>query len=438
VCQEDTVDENAYACSLTMSLKKNILANYIGGGMVALAPILALPWYLAALGPKQFGLVSFVVMLQALFGLLDAGMSQALVREIAVRLDATDTGRRSTAALLFGFERIYWMFALGAGCVMSLLADIIAVHWLNLGDMPVALGTHAVYGAAVIFAVQFPGSIYRSLLVGAQAQTALNGVMFVGALLRHLGGVIIVIIWPTLTAYLIWHASIALLETLVRAGLAWGTLNVKRSQVGWKIEALRPAWSLAAGMSGAVWLGALTVQMDKIVLSRMAPIEQFGYYVIAATAAAGLLQLIYPVVQAVLPHAVQLRADAGALRSLSLKTIKFIALLVGLTVFGFMAFGKPLLEIWLRNTQVAETVYPLLAILLVGTGLNAFYNVGYVNWIVHKRIHRILQVNALAFVLSIVLIPLFVAWKGIAGAAFGWLSINLIGFMISLEWLKRK
>jgi hypothetical protein len=48
-----------------MSLKKNILANYIGGGTVALAPILALPWYLAALGPKQFGLVSFVVMLQA-------------------------------------------------------------------------------------------------------------------------------------------------------------------------------------------------------------------------------------------------------------------------------------------------------------------------------------------------------------------------------------
>ena len=66
-----------------MTLRKNIFANYIGAGAVALGPILVLPWYLAALGPKQFGLIGFIGMLQAVLGLLDAGMSQALVREIA-------------------------------------------------------------------------------------------------------------------------------------------------------------------------------------------------------------------------------------------------------------------------------------------------------------------------------------------------------------------
>jgi O-antigen/teichoic acid export membrane protein len=421
-----------------MSVKKNILANYIGGGAVALAPILALPWYLAALGPKQFGLVSFVVMLQVIFGLLDAGMSQALVREFAVRFDATDKDRRSTATLLFGFERIYWMFAFGAAGVMSLLAGTIATRWLNLGDLPVTAGALAVYGAAAIFALQFPGSIYRSLLVGAQAQVALNGIVFVAALLRHLGGVVVVTLWPTLVVYLAWHAAIALLETLVRGSVAWRTLGVRRRQCKWDSAELRPAWSLAAGMSGAIWLGALTVQMDRIVLSRMAPIEQFGYYVIAASAAAGLLQLIYPVIQAVLPRAVQLQTDADALRRLNVRTGKVIALLVALTLLGFMAFGKPALQVWLRNAVAAETVYPLLAILLVGTGLNAFYNVGYVNWIVHKRIRRILQVNVLSFALSVVLIPLLVAWKGISGAAFGWLFLNGVGFAISLEWVKRK
>ena len=98
-----------------MTLKKNILANYLGAGTVALAPVLALPWYLAALGPKQFGLIGFIVMLQAVLGLLDAGMSQALVREITIRLDSADGGQRSTASLLFGFERLYWLFALCAG-----------------------------------------------------------------------------------------------------------------------------------------------------------------------------------------------------------------------------------------------------------------------------------------------------------------------------------
>lgn len=420
-----------------MTLKRNILANYIGAGAVILAPVLALPWYLAALGPKQFGLIGFIVMLQAVLGLLDTGMSHALVREIAVRLDSVD-GRRRTAALLYGFERLYWLFALGAGCLTLLLADPIATHWLNLGGMPVALGREAVYGAAVIFAVQFPGSIYRSLLVGAQSQVVLNGIMAGGALFRHVGGVIIVLAWPTLSAYLVWHASLALLETLVRGRWAWRTLQVKRNLVGWETEELRTTWRLVAGMSGATLLGALTVQIDKIVLSRMATIEQFGYYTIAASVAAGMLQLVYPLAQAVFPRAIQLRSEPAALRRLSLKLIGLIGLLAGGVALGFIFAGAWVLGTWLRNPVAAATVYKLLAILLVGTVLNAFYIVGYINWVVHEKVHRVFQVNAISVVLSLALIPPLVASQGTRGAAFGWLTINLIGFVLSLEWLKRK
>lgn len=421
-----------------MSLKINILANYLGTGAVALAPILALPWYLAALGPKQFGLIGFIVMLQAVLGLLDAGMSQALVREVAVRRDSTDGKQRSIAALLFGFERLYWIFALCAGCVTLLLAGTIATRWLNLEGLPVATGKEAIYGAAAIFAAQFPGSIYRSVLVGAQAQVTLNVIMLAGALLRHVGGVIVILVWPTLPAYLIWHASIALLETLVRGRSAWSVLNIKRNQAKWEINELRPVWGLVAGMSGAAWLGALTVQMDKIVLSRMVTIEQFGYYTIAATVAAGMLQLVYPLVQAVLPRAIQLRAEPAALRKLNIELFWLITLLAGSVSLAFMAAGEWLLEVWLRNPEAAATVYPLLVVLLVGTGLNAFYNVGYINWIVHQKIYRMFQVNALALGLSVALLPPLVTWKGAVGAAFGWLAINLIGLVFSLEWLKKK
>ena len=406
--------------------------------MVALSPILALPWYLAALGPKQFGLISFVIVLQAVLGLFDAGMSQALVREFVVRLDRTERGRRSTAALLFGFERIYWLFGLCAGCVTLALADSIVTYWLKLGDAPAELGLIAIYGAAAIFAAQFPGSIYRSLFVGAQAHFKLNGLMFVSALLRHLGGVAIVTIWPTLTTYLIWQTAVALLETLVRAKFAWDIVGIKRSQVGWGIKELSPSLKLVVSMSGAVWLGALTVQMDKIVLSRMASIEQFSYYAIASTVAVGMLQLIYPLLQAILPRAVQLRDDSLALRSLYVKTFRLFSVIIVPGVLAFGIAGEWLLYVWLRNTQVVEAVYPVLKVLLMGTILNAIYNIGYINWIAHEKTNRIFQVNALALVLSMALIPPLVTWQGTIGAAFGWLVINLIGSVLSLDWLKQK
>lgn len=407
-------------------------------GAVILAPILALPWYLSELGSKQFGLIGFISMLQAILGLLDAGMSQALIREVAVRFDTTDRGRYKSASLLFGFERIYWGFALFAGVIVALLADPIAKHWLNLDGLPVSTGREAIYGAAAIFAALFPGSIYRSLLVGGQAQVALNGIMASSTLLRHVGGVAVVVAWPTLSAYLIWHATIALFETLIRGRWAWTVLQVKRSNVKWDANELRPVWRLVVGMSGATLLGALTVQMDRIVLSRMVGIEQFGYYTIAATVALGSLQLINPLIQAVLPRAIQIRNDPVALRSLNVKLVGLIALLVGMGIIIFAGFGKWLLEIWLRSPGVVAAIYPMLAVLLAGVALNAFYNVGYVNWLAHRKVRRVLQVNALALVLSVGLMPLFVSWLGTIGAAFGWLAINLIGLVFSLGWLQRK
>ena len=421
-----------------MSLKRTIVANYVGAVAVAMAPILALPWYLGILGPKQFGLVGFIVMMQAVLGLLDAGMSQSLVREIAVHFGSNAEGRQKAASLLFAFERIYWLFGLCVGCLTFLAADMVVEQWLNVGDLPGSLGRQAVCGAALLFAAQFPGSVYRSLLVGVQAQVALNGLTIAGAFVRHAGAVLVLYCWPTLATYLIWHVGTALLETLLRGGLAWKTLNVMRTQMNWDMREIGPVWKSVAWMSGATWLGALTVQMDKIVLSKMASIEVFGYYSIAAALAVGALQLIYPLVQAVLPRAIHLRKDPARLRSLSVKLLGLVVMLVALGAAIFIVIGKWLLQIWLGNPGAVQVVYPLLTVLLVGSSLNAFYNIGYVNWLANKRIDRVFQVNALALLLSVAIIPPLVGWQGAVGTAFGWLTINLIGLLLSLEWLKKK
>lgn len=420
-----------------MSLKKNIIANYIGTGTVALAPILALPWYLAALGPKQFGLVSFLVMLQALLSLLDAGLSQALVREVAVRLNLPNLGRNAAAKLIFGFERLYWLFSISIAVIIVLLGDYIVHGWLRLDELSAGLGFQAVIGAAGIFAVQFPGLIYRSFLIGAQEQVVLNKTMVVCAIVRHLGCVLILMLWPTLMAYIVWHGLISLLETCWRAQLVWRILGCRATGHG-SLSSLRPIWSLVIGLSAATLLGALTVQMDRLILSQMVSLQEFGYYSIAASIAIGALQLVHPLTQGVLPQAIQVRENPNALRKINIRLLGAISLLVGVSGLIYFLTGKWLLGVWLRNVEAEMAVYPVLTILLIGTALNAFYNVGYLNWIARNNIRRVLQVNLIAFMLSVALIPLFVSWFGAIGASFGWLTINLIGFLMSLEWLMRR
>ena len=418
-----------------MSVKRNIAFNYFGSGFLALAPLLALPWYIAALGPKLWGLVAFVTLLQGVLGLLDAGMSQALTREIALRVNGSESGRRRAAALLSGFERIYWAFAIAAALIVATLAEVLASAWLNLAGLPESSGRLAIYGAAALFAAQFPGSIYRSVLSGAQAQVTLNLLIVAGALLRHGGGVAIVWVWPSLSAYLGWQVAVALLETLARGVLAWRCVGGRRGIPGWDAAEMRQVLALVLQLTGAVFMGALAVQMDKIVLSRMLEVELFGYYAIASSLALGLLQFIHPVFNATLPRVVQLRESPQALRGFNLKVAGLVGLLILAAAAAYLLAGRALLDAWLRNPALAAAVYLPLSILLAGTGLNALYNIGYTNWLAKGKTGRILAVNAVTLVLSIALLPTLVVWQGMAGAAFGWVLINGIGLLASLGWL---
>ena len=421
-----------------MSLRRNIIANYFGAAAVVAGPLLAMPYYLSILGAPQFGLISFVILIQMILGLLDAGLSQALVREVAIRFGPLAAQQRSAAYLLYGFERIYWLFAITAGLVLVLFSNLIATHWLNLNKLPLYLGQQAVLGAAIIFIVQFPGSVYKSLLLGSQSQISLNSITFVSAVVRHVGSVLLVMHYQTLTAYLVWHVAVGLLETTARAVFAWKLVVIQRKELHWSIEELLPTWRLTSAMLGATLLGAITVQIDKIALSRMASIEQFGYYTIASIVAGGVLQLVYPVIQAALPRVINLRNNPDVLRVFNKKLFKLIAVLVLLGLCMYLFTGHWLLGVWLKDEIAVDIIYPILGILLVGTALNAFYNVGYINWIAKENTHRILWVNATSLILSVVLIPAFIASYGIGGAAVGRFIMNFIGFLISLEWLKRK
>lgn len=420
-----------------MSIRNNVAANYLGASVSAIAPILALPWYISIIGAKYWGLVSFVVVLQGILGLVNAGLAQALIREISSLIAAKEIGQKKIAAILYGFERIYWGFSICAGLLVACFADSIVSHWLKLGDIPVETGRQVIYAAAVIFAVQFPVSIYRSVLFGCGHQVKQNIVASSATVLRHLGGVTVLYIQGSIVTYLVWNALASLIETLVTAKLSWGSLQVKRSAMHWDYPEMRKVFLLTIGLSASVFLGILTLQIDKIVLSWSLPVEQLGYYAIASAVSIGLLQVFTPITSAVLPRVVQLQAHASELRKLNLKLLGIMVAIVSVGALLYAIAGKVLLTLWLRDVQVVAVVFPVLSLLLVGTAMNAIYSVGYVNWVAAGSSRKVLAVNSIALALSIMLLPFFIERYQLIGAAFGWVTINSIGLLLSLDWITK-
>lgn len=420
--------------SETRQARKNIVANYFAAGTMVIAPVLAMPWYLKLLGPEQFGLLVFLTTLQVFLALLDSGISQISMREFSVRMSGGAADRLSAAALLLGFERVYVSIAIAASGVTLLAAPFVASHWLVLDSASTGLGTMAVCGGAVIFLFQFPGTLYRSFLNGAQAQVGLNVIAIFSLILRH-GGSVLLLMWRTeLSTYLCWQILMVFVETLLRIGFSWHVLRLKRSSVEWNMSILRPILPTVAKMSGAVIIGSLAAQSDKIILSKLLPIEDFGYYAIATTVSQGVLQLIYPLMQAMSPKMMQLHNDPKGLRALNVRLSLTIGGIILISGIGFAIAGRWFLDVWLGDPHVTSIVHPVVCILLVGSALNALYHVGYYNWLALGSVRRILGINLVSLLISVVMTPLMVIWQGMIGATFGFAAINLIGFLISLEW----
>ena len=92
-------------------LRNSVLANYAGQAWVGLMGIVFVPAYLRELGAERFGLVAFMLSLQAISLLLDMGAGVFLGRELAQR-NHDPQRRGSIRQLVRSFEWLMWPMAL--------------------------------------------------------------------------------------------------------------------------------------------------------------------------------------------------------------------------------------------------------------------------------------------------------------------------------------
>lgn len=418
------------------TLRKNVLSNYLGTFTLIVCPIISLPFYLSALGANVWGLVAFMATLQTFLSLVDSGVSQALLREFSALNGETANKKTELGNAFLGFERIYWTFGLIAGISIIFLSGKISGHWLNLDGVLEQQADQAVVGAGLIFLFQFPSSVYRSLLLGTQNQVLLNTVITISTILRQLGGVIAVIIWPTLLTYITWHLCCIILDTIIKRTYAWQKIKLSKPNLQWDSQLMKSLFIPVLHMSIATIVGALTVQIDKLFLSGMVSVEKFGYYVIASSIATGILQLIYPVVNATIPYAISFKNDPVKLHAFNFRYAKFIIFASIAIAVSYTLFGKHFLLFWLGNAKIAGEVYYILNFLLIGTLLNSLYTIGYINWLIHGLTLKIFKVNLIALITSIICVPLLISKFGLVGASFGWIMINCTGLLLSLHWLR--
>jgi O-antigen/teichoic acid export membrane protein len=282
-------------------LQRNILANFAGKGLSVLAFLVFVPLYIRFLGIEAYGLIGIFASLQAIFGLLDLGLSATLNRELA-RHSALADQQSEVRHLVRSTEVVYWAIALVAGCLVVLLSRFFAYHWIQSQTLDSAAIRHAFVLMGLALTLQLPLALYSGGLIGLQRQVLWNLISAGSAAVRGIATVMVLwLVSPTVVTFFVCQIVVTASQTLLTALFLWSSLPKTIDPPRFRRDSLVKVWRFAAGMSLISVTTLLLTQLDKVILSRLLPLESFGYYTLAGLVASSLYYFTGSVFEATFP-----------------------------------------------------------------------------------------------------------------------------------------
>lgn len=406
-------------------IRKNIIANFIGSSWIALMNLIFIPIYIDFIGIEAYGLIGFYTILLAIFSVLDMGLSTTVNRELA-RCVAFEDQAEQKANLVRTLEVIYWIIG-GVICLIVLsLSGFIANKWIEGIFLSPKEIQQSVMIMGLVIAVQWPLSFYQGGLIGLEDQVLLNKVSASLATIRSGGAVLI--LWlhsPTIQAFFIWQIITSIFEVILLAVFLWKRINPLH-QPRFQINILKNIWRFAAGISGITLVTLLLTNSDKIILSKMLPLEKFGYYSFAFSVAGVIYRVTNPIFTALFPNFSKLVAmeDRQRLTLQYSLGCQLVSVIIFPLAFFIAFFSKTILLLWTRDPTIVENTYILLTFLVIGTALNGLMYIPYAIELAHGWTKLTFYKNLIALVVLVPLMVILVRRYQAIGAAIIWIILN--------------
>lgn len=416
-------------------IKQNIIANFGGKAWQALMSLAFVPLYIKFMGIESYGLVGIFASLLALFGILDMGLSTTLNREMA-RLSVLPDKAQDMRNLVRTLELPYWGVAFVIGVAVVGLSGPIANYWVKPDNLtPVAVQQALMIMGGVV-AFRWPVSLYSGGLMGLQKQVLLSGINVFAATLRGLGAVLVLwLISPTIQAFFVWQIFASMVHVLLVAFFLWHSLPKSSQHSQFEKEPLFRIWRFAAGMTGISVTAIILTQTDKIVLSKILPLEMFGYYTLATVVAGTLYHFIGPVFSALFPRFSQLVSvnNQVSLKELYHKSCQFMSVMILPAAIVVSFFSSEILLLWTGDPVTVANTHNIVSLLIIGTALNGLMNLPYGLQLAHAWTKLTLYTNIIASIVLVPMIYFLAIHYGVVGAASAWVILNTGYVLICIQ-----
>nr|WP_251372417.1 oligosaccharide flippase family protein [Rheinheimera oceanensis] len=412
-------------------MKKNIIYNYASQLYVTLIGIVLLPLYIKHMGAEAYGLVGFFVMLQAWFMILDLGLTPTVSRETA-RYYGGAISSLSYRQFFRSLNMIFLSVAIIGGALLWSLAEAIASSWLNavkISDDEVIL---AIQLMALIVALRWMGGLYRGLLIGAEKFVWLSIFNVITSTLRSIG--VLVVMWHfgfTPYVFFTYQAVISGAEIIIlwcKSLVLLPKISSRTEKIGWSISPVKSKlkFALTIAFTSSIWV--LITQSDKLILSKILPLADYGYFTLAVMVASGIMIISGPVSNAVLPHMTRLYAQDRRIEMLQIyrNSTQLVAVIAGAVSVTLAFCAEHFLYAWTGDLQLVEAVSPILRLYAIGNCFLAITSFPYYLQYAKGNLRYHLYGNVLMIFLLLPSIMFFATYFGSIGAGYAWCVVNIL------------
>lgn len=420
-----------------MRLGRNLLAGVASSVWSALVMLVVVPMYLKYLGIEAYGLIGFFAMTQALLQLLDMGLGPTINREVARCSASGDL--REAGTLLHTLAIVYWGMAAVIAMLILSMAPLISEYWLQSKSLPSNTVTHAVMLMGLVVACRWPVGLYQGALMGAQRLAVSSVINIVMVTFGSLGAVaVLAFVSSTIEAFFIWQACVGLVYAIAMRWAAWRIIG-RMKCLQFNVDQLKQIWRFSAGMSGIAVSSIVLMQLDKVLLSRLLSLEDFGRYALAGVVASGLYMILTPTFNVIYPRlsALVVIEDAGKLVNLYRVGTRLLLAVLFPIATAAAVFSEDLVTLWTGDAALASSVAPVVSLFLLGTAINGAMHFPYALQLAYGMTRLPLLINT---ILMIVLVPMTIILAmrfGAIGGAAAWALLNGIYLLVG-TWLTHR
>lgn len=379
-------------------------------------------------------MVGFFAMLQVFFNLLDMGLTPTVARESA-RFKGGASSSLDYRRLVRALEGVFACVALLGGVLLFGMAELIAGHWLNARELPLSEIIPALQLMAFIIALRWMCGIYRGVISGAERLIWLSGFNSLVATGRFILVLpVLIFISASPLAFFGFQLGVAIVEL---AGLAFMAYRIMPGiptgqRIRWEWAPLKPVlkFSLSIAFTSSVWV--LVTQTDKLVLSKILPLADYGYFTVAVLVASGIMIVSGPISSAIMPRMARLQAEGqhDALITVYRQATQLVTITAIPAALVLIFFAPQVLWAWTGDATLVNKAAPALRLYALGYAILAISAFPYYLQYAKGDLKLHLIGNALFVLLLIPAVIWAAIHHGITGAGWAWLVANAVYFLL--------